>query len=67
VERVLPAVVNFSTSKVLTQAARETPQGVDPFFRRFFGDDFAQRFNVPQERTRKPLDRASSSHRKAIF
>ncbi len=55
VKRVLPAVVNISSSKVVKQTALETPQGVDPFFRQFFGDNFAQRFNVPQERTEKAL------------
>jgi serine protease Do len=55
VKRVLPAVVNISTSKVVKQAAMETPQGVDPFFRQFFGDDFGQKFNVPQERSEKAL------------
>ncbi len=55
VKRVLPAVVNISSSKVVKQTALETPQGVDPFFRQFFGDDFAQKFNVPQERTEKAL------------
>jgi serine protease Do len=55
VKRVLPAVVNISSSRVVKQAAVETPQGVDPFFRQFFGNDFAQRFNVPHERTEKAL------------
>ena len=55
VKRVLPAVVNISSSKVVKQAALESPQGVDPFFRQFFGNDFNQRFNVPQERTEKAL------------
>jgi serine protease Do len=55
VKRVLPAVVNIASSKVVKQTALETPQGIDPFFRQFFGDDFAQRFNVPQERTEKAL------------
>jgi serine protease Do len=55
VKRVVPAVVNISSSKVVKQAAMETPQGVDPFFRQFFGNDFNRRFNVPQERTEKAL------------
>jgi serine protease Do len=55
VKRVLPAVVNISSSKVVKQAAMEMPQGVDPFFRQFFGDNFSQRFNVPQERSEKAL------------
>ena len=55
VKRVLPAVVNISSSKVVRQTALQSPEGVDPFFRQFFGDDFAQRFNVPQERIEKAL------------
>jgi serine protease Do len=55
VKQVLPAVVNISSSKVVKQAPMATPQGLDPFFRQFFGDDFAQRFNVPRERTEKAL------------
>jgi serine protease Do len=55
VKRVLPAVVNISSEKVIKQAALEGSQGVDPFFRQFFGNDFGQRFNVPQERREKAL------------
>ena len=55
VKRVLPAVVNISSSKVVKQTALEGQQGVDPFFRQFFGDNFQQRFNVPQERSEKAL------------
>lgn len=55
VKRVLPAVVNISSSKVVKQTALEGGQGLDPFFRQFFGNDFGQRFNVPQERREKAL------------
>lgn len=55
VKRVLPAVVNISSSLMVKQTAMEMPQGVDPFFRQFFGNDFGQRFNVPQERSEKAL------------
>src|SRR5580704_14408664 len=51
VKRVLPAVVNISISKVTkTPAAMEggNAQGLDPFFRQFFGEDFGRRFNVPK-------------------
>src|SRR5579872_804212 len=48
VKKVLPAVVNISSSKVIKQTALEGGggQGLDPFFRQFFGNDFGQRFNV---------------------
>jgi len=55
VKRVLPAVVNISSSKVVKETAQQMPQGLDPFFRQFFGDDFGQKFNVPQERREKAL------------
>jgi serine protease Do len=53
VKRVVPAVVNISSTKVVKQTAQETPQGMDPFFRQFFGNDFGK--NVPQERREKAL------------
>jgi len=53
VKRVLPAVVNISSSKVVKETAQDMPQGVDPFFRQFFGE--GQRFNVPQQRREKAL------------
>jgi serine protease Do len=59
VKRVVPAVVNISTSRIVTQTALEMPQSADRFFRQF-GDDFGQQFNAPQnapqqERTEKAL------------
>jgi serine protease Do len=54
-KRVLPAVVNISSSKVVKQTAQAMPEGVDPFFRQFFGNDFGQKFNVPQDRREKAL------------
>jgi serine protease Do len=58
VKRVVPAVVNISSSRVVkpeANAMRGGPQGLDPFFRQFFGDDFSRRFNVPKERREKSL------------
>lgn len=57
VKRVLPAVVNISSSKVVKSdmSGMKGMQGVDPFFRQFFGDDFSKRFAVPQERREKSL------------
>jgi serine protease Do len=51
VKRVLPAVVNISSSKVVKQTATNMPDGVDPFFRQFFG----QQFNAPRQRNEKAL------------
>jgi len=55
VKRVLPAVVNISSSKVVKETAQGMPQGVDPFFRQFFGEDFGKKFNVPQQQREKAL------------
>jgi serine protease Do len=56
VKRVLPAVVNVSTSKV-TKVGMPSMNGpaLDPFFRQFFGEDFGQRFNIPKERREHSL------------
>jgi len=51
VKRVLPAVVNISSSKVVKQNTTDMPDGVDPFFRQFFGPQF----NMPRERSEKAL------------
>src|SRR5882724_2821069 len=56
VKRVVPAVVNISSSRVVKpEAGMRGMQGVDPFFRQFFGDDFSKRFSVPRERREKSL------------
>ncbi len=55
VKRVLPAVVNISTSKMVKQTAMEVPQGMDPSLRQFFGNDFGQGFDQPQEQNEKAL------------
>lgn len=56
VKQVVPAVVNISSSRVVKQTdAMRGMQGVDPFFRQFFGNDFGRRFSVPRERREKSL------------
>ncbi len=58
VKRVLPAVVNISTSKVVkteTGMRGMDQQGLDPFFRQFFGEDFGRRSQVPRERRERAL------------
>jgi serine protease Do len=62
VKRVLPAVVNISTTKVVKSDVSMNgmnggngPQGLDPFFRQFFGEDFGRRFQVPKERRERAL------------
>jgi serine protease Do len=53
VKKVLPEVVNISSSKVVktpTGFSGQMPQGMpmDPFFRQFFGDNPGRHFNTPQ-------------------
>jgi serine protease Do len=70
VKRVVPAVVNISTSKVVKQqtgfdegdgADRGTPQGgmpqeMEPFFRQFFGDQGPSgHFQTPRQHAEKAL------------
>ena len=62
VKRVVPAVVNISSSRVVKTDANAGQEfqgrgfeGVDPFFRQFFGNDFSGRFAIPRERREKAL------------
>jgi serine protease Do len=52
-KRVLPSVVNISSSKVV-KAAPQMDARVDPFFRQFFGDDGGP-LNIPKDRREKSL------------
>ncbi|HLX42191.1 MAG TPA: DegQ family serine endoprotease [Bryobacteraceae bacterium] len=62
VKKVVPAVVNISSSRVVKnemsgmrgQPQGEMPQGLDPFFRQFFGQEFGRNL-VPKERREKAL------------
>ena len=56
VKAVTPAVVNISTTRVLRSTEGEQQQQFDdPFFRRFFGDEFYRRFGIPRERRQSSL------------
>ncbi|MFQ5937531.1 MAG: Do family serine endopeptidase, partial [Acidiferrobacterales bacterium] len=55
VKAVTPAVVNISTTRVVRSGGAEEPQFDDPFFRRFFGDEFFRRFGIPRERRQSSL------------
>jgi len=46
VKQALPAVVNVSSSKTVTNQASQSPYYSDPFLRQFFGGQF----NAPQQR-----------------
>jgi serine protease Do len=57
-ETATPAVVNISTSRVIKGrqgATQQNPLFEDPFFRRFFGDDFLRQFETPQSRREQSL------------
>ena len=60
VKKVLPEVVNISSSKVVKTSADSMgpmPEGMpmDPFFRQFFGDNFGHQFNAPREDRERSL------------
>ncbi len=56
VKATTPAVVNISTSRVVkTPAGGRSPFEDDPFFRRFFGEEFGRRFQIPRERREASL------------
>jgi serine protease Do len=56
VKSASPAVVNISTSRVVRapEAGPDSPLN-DPFFRRFFGEDYMRQFRVPRERRERSL------------
>lgn len=57
VERVLPSVVNISSSKIIRSPERspQSPLYSDPFLQQFFGDEFSELFRTPQERREHSL------------
>ncbi len=56
-KRVLPAVVNIASSKIVRSPDQgpSSPFFSDPFFRQFFGDEFSQQFRVPREQREHSL------------
>ena len=55
VKKVLPTVVNISSSKVVKTPGGFSQMPSDPWFRQFFGDDFGGQFNVPREQREQGL------------
>ena len=60
VKKVLPEVVNISSSKVVKTSADSSgqmPEGMpmDPFFRQFFGGHSGRQFNAPREDRERSL------------
>jgi len=54
VRKSAPSVVNIYTRKIV-RARQRTPLFNDPFFRRFFGDQFGQEFGSPRNRQQNSL------------
>ncbi len=56
VKRDLPAVVNVSSSKIVrSPQGGSSPFDSDPLFRQFFGNQFGQQFNAPQQQREHSL------------
>jgi serine protease Do len=55
VERVVPAVVNIASTKIVRTPQTSSPFFSDPIFRQFFGDQFSQQFHFPREQREKSL------------
>lgn len=56
-KRVTPAVVNISTTKTMKgmEKGQLSPFFNDPFFRRFFGDEFLREHEMPRKRKEQSL------------
>lgn len=50
-----PAVVNISTTRLIKNENGPNPFFEDPFFRRFFGEEFGRQFEQPKERKEQSL------------
>ena len=55
ISKVVPAVVNISSTKVIDNPQTNVPFFNDPFFRQFFGDQFPQQFNSPGQQRAQAL------------
>jgi serine protease Do len=50
-----PAVVNISTTRLIKNETGPNPFFEDPFFRRFFGEEFGRQFEQPKDRKEQSL------------
>jgi serine protease Do len=55
VQKVMPSIVNVFSLKNVRNDRNLEPFFDDPFFRRFFGDDFGGRPTIPRERQERSL------------
>ncbi len=54
-KQAMASVVNISATKRTAQSPGKNPLFEDPFFRRFFGEEFERRFQQPRERQEQGL------------
>jgi serine protease Do len=55
IPKVVPAVVNIASTKVIKNPQSNSPFFSDPFFRQFFGNQFPNQFQVPKEQRERSL------------
>ncbi|MEJ2108736.1 MAG: trypsin-like peptidase domain-containing protein [Acidobacteriota bacterium] len=55
ISKVVPAVVNISSTKVVDNPSANSPFFSDPFFRQFFGNQIPQQFNMPRQQRAQAL------------
>ena len=55
ISKVVPAVVNISSTKVVDNPQTDEPFFSDPLFRQFFGNQFPQQFNMPKQQRAEAL------------
>ncbi|MEJ2246094.1 MAG: Do family serine endopeptidase, partial [Acidobacteriota bacterium] len=55
ISKVVPAVVNISSTKVIDNPQTNVPFFSDPFFRQFFGNQFPEQFNSPGQQREHAL------------
>jgi serine protease Do len=55
ISKVVPAVVNIASTKVIKNPQANSPLFSDPFFRQFFGNQFGPEYQVPKEQRERSL------------
>jgi serine protease Do len=55
VPKVVPAVVNIASTKVIRNPQSSSPFFSDPFFRQFFGNQVPHQFEMPKEQRERSL------------
>jgi len=53
--KVVPAVVNIASTKIVRMSETNSPFFSDPFFRQFFSDQFSQQYLIPKEQREMSL------------